>query len=188
MSESIQSGAGQNSVGQGDAGQKNAGHANDGVQSQAELAEQYLTFYMKEEEFGVNILSVQEIRGWEAVTGIPNSPNHVLGVMNLRGTVVPVIDLRMCFGLTDLSYDDATVVIILNIECESATKVMGVVVDAVSDVHNFAEKDIQSAPELKNKQQGQYVKGLGSTEKHMVILLGLNEGLIHDISDTSTIH
>jgi len=168
--------------------QSNANHANDGVQSQAELAEQYLTFYMKEEEFGVNILSVQEIRGWEAVTAIPNSPKHVLGVMNLRGTVVPVIDLRMCFGLNDLTYDDATVVIILSIECQNVTKVMGVVVDAVSDVHNFAEEDIQSAPELKNTQQGQYVKGLGSTEEHMVILLGLNEGLIHDMNETTTLH
>ncbi|KZX76977.1 hypothetical protein A3715_11805 [Oleiphilus sp. HI0009] len=160
----------------------------DGIHAQAELAEQYLTFYMKEEEFGVNILSVQEIRGWEAVTRIPNSPGHVLGVMNLRGTVVPVIDLRMSFGLTDLTYDDATVVIILNVECSNSNKVMGVVVDAVSDVHNFSDKDIQPAPELSNKAQGQYVKGLGSTEEHMVILLDLNEGLIQDQKALLSIH
>lgn len=158
------------------------------IQTQVELAEQYLTFNMQKEEFGVNILSVQEIRGWEVVTPIPNSPSHILGVMNLRGTVVPVIDLRMCFGLEELSYDDATVVIILNVKCQAATKVMGVVVDAVSDVHNFAEKDIQSAPELKDRDQGQYVKGLGSTEEHMVILLDLNEALIFDKATTASIH
>lgn len=159
------------------------------LQSQVELAEQYLTFHMQDEEFGVNILSVQEIRGWEAVTAIPNSPVHVLGVMNLRGTVVPVVDLRMCFGLVDLEYSDATVVIILNItSSKGGNKVMGVVVDAVSDVHNFAEKDIQPAPELRDKQQGQYVKGLGSTVEHMVILLDLNEGLIYDTSTTHSIH
>lgn len=159
------------------------------LQSQVELAEQYLTFYMDQEEFGVNILSVQEIRGWEDVTAIPNSPKHVLGVMNLRGTVVPVVDLRMCFGLEDLEYSDATVVIILNItSTKGGNKVMGVVVDAVSDVHNFAEKDIQPAPELKDRQQGQYVRGLGSTAEHMVILLDLNEGLIYDTSTTHSIH
>lgn len=159
------------------------------LQSQVELAEQYLTFHMQDEEFGVNILSVQEIRGWEAVTAIPNSANHVLGVMNLRGTVVPVVDLRMCFGLVDLEYSDATVVIILNItSSKGGNKVMGVVVDAVSDVHNFAEQDIQPAPELRDKQQGQYVKGLGSTAEHMVILLDLNEGLIYDASTTHSIH
>ena len=161
----------------------------DGIHAQVELAEQYLTFHMAEEEFGVNILSVQEIRGWEAVTAIPNSPRHVLGVMNLRGTVVPVVDLRMCFGLENLSYDDATVVIILNITSQKGgNKVMGVVVDAVSDVHNFGEKDIQPAPELRDKEQGQYVKGLGSTEEHMVILLDLNEGLIYEPSKTQSIH
>ncbi len=159
------------------------------LQSQVELAEQYLTFYMEKEEFGVNILSVQEIRGWEAVTAIPNSPEHVLGVMNLRGTVVPVIDLRMCFGLENLEYNDATVVIILNItSSKGGNKVMGVVVDAVSDVHNFAEKDIQAAPELRDKQQGKYVRGLGSTAEHMVILLDLNEGLIYDSENTLSIH
>ena len=159
------------------------------LQSQVELAEQYLTFYMDQEEFGVNILSVQEIRGWEAVTAIPNSAEHVLGVMNLRGTVVPVVDLRMCFGLENLEYSDATVVIILNIKsAKGGNKVMGVVVDAVSDVHNFADKDIQPAPELKDRQQGQYVRGLGSTAEHMVILLDLNEGLIYDTSTTLSIH
>lgn len=146
------------------------------------LGEQYLTFFMNEEEFGVNILSVQEIRGWEAVTPIPNAPKQVLGVMNLRGTVAPVIDLRMCFGLNALSYTDETVVIILTVPSENGgTKIMGVVVDAVSDVHNFDEDSVQPSPELSHEGQAQYIKGLGSTDDQMVILLNLNDQLIDDI-------
>lgn len=150
--------------------------------------EQFLTFYMKDEEFGVNILSVQEIRGWESVTPIPNSPDHVLGVMNLRGTVVPVIDLRMCFGLSDLEYTEETVVVILTIDSGGASKVIGVVVDAVSDVHNFGNADIQPSPDLSSGAQGQFIKGLGSTEKHMVILLELNESLFGSDLNTSLLH
>jgi purine-binding chemotaxis protein CheW len=153
-----------------------------------ELTEQYLTFFMHEEEFGINILSVQEIRGWEPVTRIPNAPRQVLGVMNLRGTVAPVIDLRVCFGLEELTYDDATVVIILNVRCDSGMKVMGVVVDAVSDVHNFANSEVQPSPELSNRAQAQYIKGLGSTEKQMVILLELSEKLILDEALSPSVH
>lgn len=140
--------------------------------------EQYLTFFMDKEEFGVNILSVQEIRGWDTVTPIPNAPSHVKGVMNLRGTVVPIIDLRMCFEIDDLKYTEETVVIILNIMTKKGKKVMGVVVDAVSDVHNFNPSDIQSTPDLTSNAQAQYIKGLGRTEEKMVILLELTEQLI----------
>lgn len=142
--------------------------------------EQYLTFFMANEEFGVNILSVQEIRGWEAVTPIPNAPLHVKGVMNLRGTVIPIIDLRMCFDIEDLQYTDETVVIILSIDAGGSDKDVGVVVDAVSDVHNFSLDAIQGAPELGSQAQAQYVKGLGSTEEKMVILLELNDHLLSE--------
>lgn len=143
-----------------------------------ESQEQFLTFFMDKEEFGVNILSVQEIRGWDTVTPIPNAPALVKGVMNLRGTVVPIIDLRMCFDIEDLKYTEETVVIILNVATKRNNKVMGVVVDAVSDVHNFHQNDIQSAPDLASNAQAQYVKGLGRTEEKMVILLELNDHLI----------
>ncbi len=143
-----------------------------------EPTEQYLTFYMAKEEFGINILSVQEIRGWEEITSIPNSPEHVLGVMNLRGTISPIIDLRRCFGISDLSYTDETVVIIVSVPTESNAKVIGIVVDAVSDVHNFAQSQIQPSPELAQTNQAQYVKGLGSTDEKMVIILELTEQLI----------
>jgi len=146
------------------------------------LGEQYLTFYMNKEEFGVNILSVQEIRGWEAVTPIPNAPKQVRGVMNLRGTVAPVIDLRMCFGLDELQYTDETVVIILTVPSENGQKIMGIVVDAVSDVHNFDDDSVQPSPELSHEKQAQYIKGLGSTDDKMVILLNLTDQLMETLT------
>jgi len=143
-----------------------------------EASEQYLTFFMGKEEFGVDILSVQEIRGWEPVTPIPNSPEHVLGVMNLRGTVAPIIDLRMSFGIEERRYTEKTVVIVLTIPTEKKSKIIGVVVDAVSDVCSFTKSEIQPSPELTQTDQAQYVKGLGSTEDKMVILLQLTECLM----------
>ena len=157
--------------------------ANDSIEAarSSNLGEQYLTFYMNKEEFGVNILSVQEIRGWEPVTAIPNAPRHVKGVMNLRGTVAPVIDLRMCFGLEEQAYTSETVVIILTVPSEGGPKVMGVIVDAVSDVHNFNEDSVQPSPDLSHEGQAQYIKGLGSTDDQMVILLELTDELIDDV-------
>jgi purine-binding chemotaxis protein CheW len=157
--------------------------ANDSIEAarSSNLGEQYLTFYMNKEEFGVNILSVQEIRGWEPVTAIPNAPRHVKGVMNLRGTVAPVIDLRMCFGLEEQAYTNETVVIILTVPSEGGPKVMGVIVDAVSDVHNFNEDSVQPSPDLSHEGQAQYIKGLGSTDDQMVILLELTDELIDDV-------
>jgi purine-binding chemotaxis protein CheW len=150
----------------------------------AEPVDQYLTFFMGDEEFGINILSVQEIRGWEPITDIPNSPGQVLGVMNLRGTVSPIIDLRYCFGIKQLSYTEQTVVIIVSVSVKNdkKPKIMGIVVDAVSDVYNFAASDIQASPELSHTHQAQYVRGLASTSEKMVIILDLTAQLIEDIS------
>lgn len=148
-----------------------------------EPMDQYLTFFMGGEEFGINILSVQEIRGWEAITEIPNSPKQVLGIMNLRGTVSPIIDLRYCFGIKDLSYSDQTVVIIVSVPVKNdkKPKVIGLVVDGVSDVYNFAASDIQASPELSQTHQAQYVRGLASKAEKMVIILDLTARLIADI-------
>lgn len=151
------------------------------VQNQGPVQyEQYLTFYMGSEEFGVNILSVQEIRGWDPVTPIPNAPKHVVGVMNLRGTVVPIVDLRMCFAISSLQYTEQTVVIILAVRSGSHKKIIGVVVDSVSDVYNFDVASIQPSPELSHSEQAQYVRGLGSTDSRMVILLELTDNLLAD--------
>lgn len=148
-----------------------------------EPTEQYLSFLMGDEEFAINILSVQEIRGWQATTDVPNSPPHVLGVMNLRGTISPIIDLRSCFGIRDLRYTDETVVIIISVPSEldsHQSKVVGIVVDAVSDVHDLAENDIQPSPELARTFESQYIKGLANIEQKMVIILDLNAGLLLD--------
>lgn len=147
-----------------------------------EPTDQYLTFFMGEEEFGINILSVREIRGWEQITEIPNSSRQVLGVMNLRGTISPIVDLRYCFGMRSLAYTEQTVVIIVAVGAkdDKKPKIIGIVVDAVSDVYNFAASDIQSSPELSQTNQSQYVRGLGSAENKMVILLELSENLIAD--------
>lgn len=150
---------------------------------QIEPMDQYLTFFMGDEEFGINILSVQEIRGWEPITEIPNSPAQVLGVMNLRGTVSPIVDLRHCFGISNLTYTDQTVVIIVSVAVknDSKPKIIGIVVDAVSDVYNFSVSDIQASPELAHTHQAQYVRGLASTAEKMVIILELTARLIDDI-------
>ena len=155
-----------------------------------EPTDQYLTFYMGGEEFGINILSVQEIRGWEPITEIPNSPKQVLGIMNLRGTVSPIIDLRFCFGIKELSYSDETVVIIVSVPVknEKKHKVIGIVVDAVSDVYNFSQSQIQASPELAQTHQAQYVRGLGSTDKKMVIILDLTAQLIAGIEASPNRH
>jgi len=95
---------------------------------------QFLSFTLGVEDYGVNILRVQEIRGWEEVRDIPNTPDYIKGVLNLRSTVVPIIDLRIRFGLDKVEYLPTTVIIVLSVEKEDGTHVMGVVVDAVSDL------------------------------------------------------
>ncbi len=138
-------------------------------------SEQYLTFYIEDEIYGVDILSVQEIRGWEPATEIPNSPEYIKGVINLRGTVVPITDLRCRFGIKQFEYSGVTVVIIIKVPSGKSEKIMGIVVDAVSDVSNFSKNDIHPAPELSENKKSAFVKGLGSAENKMVILLDINK-------------
>ncbi|RLT92559.1 MAG: purine-binding chemotaxis protein CheW [Ketobacter sp.] len=151
-----------------------------------EQTDQYLTFIMASEEYGVDILSVQEIRGWESVTPIPNAPPHVKGVINLRGTIVPIIDLRQRFGLEKVEYGPLTVVIVLKVATRKGARVMGIVVDAVSDVYSLAGDDMKSAPDLGDHVNTQYIKGLVNVNNKMVILLDINELLGADtIPDVS---
>jgi len=135
--------------------------------------EQYLTFFMDNEEYGVDILSVQEIRGWEASTPIPNVPRWVKGVINLRGSVVPIIDIRQRFGILNISYIDTTVVIVVRAETSQGIKIMGIVVDAVSDVYNFPAANIHASPELSENTHAQFIKGIGTADDKMVILLDI---------------
>ena len=109
---------------------------------------QVLTFVLGSETYGVDILRVQEIRGWSAVTKIPNSPPHVLGVLNLRGSIVPVVDLRKRFNLEQAEYTAITVIIVLSVRSESGRRDFGVVVDGVSDVVDVQASAVRPTPDL----------------------------------------
>jgi purine-binding chemotaxis protein CheW len=129
--------------------------------------QQFLTFKLAGEEYGVGILSVQEIRGWSAVTAIPHSPPWLLGVINLRGAVVPIIDLRIKFNFAKAEYNEFTVVIILNV----GARVVGVVVDGVSDVITLAADQIKPAPSLGNNADTSHIIGFGTLDERMRILM-----------------
>ncbi len=135
--------------------------------------QQYLTFLMDGEEYGVDILAVQEIRGWERATMLPNSPSHMKGVLNLRGTIVPIIDLRDRFELPVVEYTDVTVVVILKIETEKGSRIMGIIVDAISDVYDVPLDSVRSTG-ISDNQNAHFMQGLVTVNKHMVILLELN--------------
>src|SRR5512143_2311417 len=117
---------------------------------------QYLTFALGEEEYGVAILNVQEIRGYSPATPIPNTPAYVKGVMNLRGTIVPVIDLRLRLGMPAAEYGPFTVIIVMAV----GRKVVGAIVDAVSDVLAFADADVQPAPTFGTEVDVRFVAGI----------------------------
>src|SRR5271155_5547856 len=121
---------------------------------------QVLTFVLGNETYGVDILRVQEIRGWSAVTKIPRAPSHVLGVLNLRGSIVPVVDLRMRFELERAEYTKVTVVIVLSVQAAAARREVGVVVDAVSDVVDVNEAEMKPAPDLGSHFTNDYIRGL----------------------------
>lgn len=129
----------------------------------------YLTFTLGDEEYGIDILTVQEIRGYDAVTTIANMPEFIKGVINLRGIIVPIVDMRIKFNLGDVTYDEMTVVIILNV----ANRVVGMVVDGVSDVISLNESQIKDAPEFGAVLDTQYLKGLGVVDERMLILIDI---------------
>ncbi|MFN7952419.1 MAG: chemotaxis protein CheW [bacterium] len=135
---------------------------------------QYLTFILAGEEYGVDILRVQEIRGWERATRLPNTPTFVKGVINLRGTIVPIIDLRERFGLDSADYGRTTVVVVVKVERGEQSRVMGVVVDAVSDVYNLPENEIKETPDFGTALDAQFAKGLATVDKKMIILLDID--------------
>lgn len=143
-------------------------------------AEQFLTFIMADEEYGVDILAVKEIRNWDSATPIPKAPDHVRGVINLRGTIIPIIDLRQCFGMKAIEYGPLTVVLVLQVETERGHRELGIVVDAVSDVYSLDQNQIKPAPDMGDKLNTNYIKGLASIEEKMVILLNIDRLLTQD--------
>ena len=143
-------------------------------------ADQYLTFMLAGEEYGVDILRVQEIKGWGKVTPIPNTPDYVRGVMNLRGTIVPIIDLRKRFNLESIEYGPTTVVIVLRIESEGHDRIMGIVVDAVSDVYAVPNEELRESPDFGGNVNVDIVKGLATVDEKMVIMLNIDKLLNSD--------
>jgi len=147
-----------------------------------------LSFTLGSEEYGIDILKVQEIRGYEPPTRIANAPSFMKGVVNLRGVIVPIVDMRLRFALDDVKYDDFTVVIILNV----VNRTIGIVVDSVSDVLELAPDQIKPAPEFNGTIDSTYITGLGTVKtgdsERMLILMDIEQlmgsaemGLIEDL-------
>jgi purine-binding chemotaxis protein CheW len=136
--------------------------------------QQVLTFVLGEETYGVDILRVQEIRGWSAVTRIPNSPPHVLGVLNLRGSIVPIVDLRKRFNLAQAEYTAVTVIIVLTVRSEAGRREFGVVVDGVSDVVDVDVAAIKATPDMGARAATDHIRGLVSIAERMVVLLDID--------------
>jgi|SaaInlV_200m_DNA_4_1039719.scaffolds.fasta_scaffold02252_5 purine-binding chemotaxis protein CheW len=167
----------------------------DGLVEEEKDVRQHLTFVLGGEEYGFDILRVQEIKGWEVPTVIPNTPDYVKGVINLRGAIVPVIDLRLRFQLEDVRYDELTVVIVVHVrvldshadgeEPSYNNKVVGVVVDGVSDVCNVELDNIRPAPDFRGVISSDFVTGLTTENEKMVVLLDIdhliNEGIMNQL-------
>jgi purine-binding chemotaxis protein CheW len=148
-------------------------------------AHEFLAFTLGKEEYGIHILKVQELRGYETPTRIANAPDFIKGVVNLRGIIVPIVDMRIKFNLGTPTYDQFTVVIILNI----GGRVVGMVVDSVSDVITLAPEQIKPAPEMGTALNTDYLIGLGTLDQRMLILVDIDRlmssaemGLIEQIS------
>jgi purine-binding chemotaxis protein CheW len=145
-------------------------------------ARQMLTFRLGEEGYGVDILRVKEIRGWSPVTRIPKSRPHVLGVLNLRGSIVPIIDLRTRFALEKAEFTPLTVIIVLSITLGATTRECGLVVDSVSDVLDISADAVRPAPNLSSSVDAEFIHGLANVDDRMMILLNVDELVGRELS------
>jgi len=143
------------------------------------LNNQFLTFILADEEYGVGILDVQEVKAWEGVTHIPNAPPHVKGVLDLRGTIVPIVDLRTRFGLPQQEYSATTVIIVLKLLEGVNSQVIGIVVDAVSDVMDVPGDQIKDPPDFNGESKNRFIRGLASLGSKLVILLNTDMLMTH---------
>ncbi|MFP8965272.1 chemotaxis protein CheW [Pokkaliibacter sp. CJK22405] len=137
--------------------------------------EQFLTFRLEDEEYAVDILRVQEIRVWTPVTKIPNSPRYLKGVLNLRGTIIPIIDLRTRFALMERDYGPQTVVVILKVNSGDQTRVMGIVVDSVEETYAVDPASIHAAPHVGDVIDAEFIRGLISVDNKMIVLLDVDK-------------
>jgi purine-binding chemotaxis protein CheW len=148
---------------------------------------QVLTFTLGNETYGVDILRVQEIRGWQPVTRIPQSPPHVLGVLNLRGSIVPIIDMRMRFSLERAEYTAITVIIVLSVESSNGRRDIGVVVDGVSDVIDVDNASVKPPPDLGGQLSTEFIRGLAAVSEHMVMLLDIDRLIGVDVGEVAAL-
>jgi purine-binding chemotaxis protein CheW len=139
--------------------------------------DQFLTFTIEDEEYGIEILRVQEIKGISKIRPIPNAPHYVRGVVNLRGTVVPILDLRSRFGMTQIEYNQFSVIIMVSM----GKKVVGLVVDAVSDVLNITKDQVEAAPSVSCEADTGFFRGMGKVGEKLVLLLNIDR-LVNDQS------
>jgi purine-binding chemotaxis protein CheW len=144
------------------------------VDSVGPASRQVLTFSLNEETYGVDILRVQEIRGWSAVNRIPQTPAHVLGVLNLRGSIVPIIDLRVRFSLPGAEFTPLTVIIVMSIRTAKGLSEFGLVVDSVSDVVDVRGEDIKETPNMGARMNADFIESLATVADRMVILLDVD--------------
>lgn len=142
---------------------------------------QVLTFQLGNTEYGLGILCVQEIRGWSSVTRIPNAPPQVLGVLNLRGAIVPIIDLRLQFGQQNPVVTPLTVIIVLSLGAGSGRRECGLVVDAVSDVIELSPDAVRPAPQLRDSPAATWVDGIATVDDRMLILLNMETLVARDL-------
>ena len=137
----------------------------------------YLTFFLEEEEYGIGILKVKEIIGMMPITSVPRTPEFVKGVINLRGKVIPVMDLRLKFSMGEIPYTDRTCIIVVEIDSQDATVLIGIVVDAVSEVLNITGDEIEDAPTFGSKLDTDYILGMAKMEGGVKILLDIDKVL-----------
>lgn len=146
---------------------------------------QVLTFTLGDETYGVDILRVQEIRGWSPVTRIPQAPAHVLGVLNLRGSIVPIVDLRMRFNLERAEYTALTVIIVLSVESAVGRRDFGLVVDGVSDVIDVPATEVKPPPEFGEQVSTEFIEGLAAVSGRMLMLLDIDKLIGGDVAEVA---
>ena len=147
----------------------------DNVTQDENINGQYLSFTLGGEDYGVDILRVQEIRGWEELRPLPDTPDYVKGVLDLRGTIVPIIDLRIRMNMENVEYHPTTVIIVLSVMSEDGNSLqVGAVVDAVSDVLDVKADEIKKAPSIASKINDRYLRGMVSRDDRMVVLLDVD--------------
>lgn len=136
---------------------------------------QFLSFLLDNEEYGIDILRVQELRGWTPVTYVPDMPDYLKGVLNLRGAIIPIIDLRQRFGLDKIEYGPTTVVIVVKVDSGSSERIMGIVVDAVAETYTLTQEQIQPPPQMGGVINSEYMLGLVSQDERMIVLMNVDE-------------